>query len=142
MGCDWYSIFCVYGYNIIIPKGINYHKYLLKLQDLDIKQPFGIESLISDFHSRLEGCDMDDISYLDKYANIVLGFIPSDDLNETLNMANQLKEYITDNPDFKDIQFSEKPGFYSGDTWDYTTYIEDESDEDEEDESEDEDDNN
>ncbi len=130
MGADWYSIFCLYGYEITIPKDIYYHKYLLKVYDLDIDAPFTIKSIISDFHSRLEGASKYDIDGLNEYATIVLGFNPSSDLNKTVELANKLKDYITNNPILKNITFEEQPRFFYGKEWDYTYLMDYDNDED------------
>jgi hypothetical protein len=134
MGADWYYCFSFFGYNIQVPQGITYRKFVKKLcgPGSIVKEPFMITALLPEFHSRMEGAD--ELSYLDHCANIVIGFYPSGDLNKMVELNKDLSEYITDNPLFEGITISSTPEFYSGINWfdNVVDYESDESDESEE----------
>jgi hypothetical protein len=147
MGADWYFCFAFFGYKIQVPEGTTYRKFVKQMWGLAelVNVPFIITSLLPQFHSRMEGMDSDELSSLDDSANIVIGFYPSTDLDNMVELKRELFEYITDNPIFKGIDINSTPDFYSGINWfdtvdadsdDDSEYEPGESDEEESDEEE------
>jgi len=136
MGADWYEPYIIYGYIIGVPENKSYRKFIIKLNDLNtlVENPFSINGLLPSFHSRMEGRDNND---LDDFAVIVIGFKPSDNLEENVELGKKLAEYVKDTPILSGFIISQKPKFYTGIVWDYDGFVD--SDEEDEDEDEDED---
>jgi len=144
MGADHYTTFTFFGYIIQIPTDTTYRKYGGKLYGLNgvIGDSFEITGMLSEFHSRMEGASYEEIKELDDDAQLIIGFCPSADLTILVDKAAQLSEYITDNPIFEGIKFSEKPKFISGIDWfqDIESYEDEDEDNDDDDDDEDDDD--
>jgi hypothetical protein len=86
MGADWYYPIAVYGYEIIIPKGVDIREYLCGLSDCP---PFKIHYMLTSAHSRMEGGDPEE--YAKNYGFAVLGFEVGT-LTGILEQADALKE--------------------------------------------------
>jgi hypothetical protein len=133
---DWYYTVSFFGYEITIPDDTTYRKFCRELYGYEgcLQPPFEITGIISEFNSLL------DASSLNDKAKIVIGFKPSNDINETLELSKQLAEYIVDNPIFEGLIFSDKPQFFSGIDWysNIEMYDDDTSDTSDESEAEDE----
>ncbi len=143
MGADWYAPFAVFGYNIRIPDGKSFQKYVSKYISLNYTiEKFGFYPILCEFHSRMEG---DDNSDLDDYANFVFGFILGSDMKKNMELEGELKGFLNQSSYLIGIDFDKTPNVFCGINWDCTYRIkdDDESDSDEGegecDESEDED---
>jgi hypothetical protein len=135
MGGDWYTSLVYYGMAIDVPDGENYRLFVsnaYKLQPF-LDDQFHIVSLLSDFHSRMEGSDCED---LDSGAVLLIGFVPSNNLEETARLGAELNRYVKDNPVLEGYDVMGDSKFFSGILWDELRWgeIEDEE-EDEESES-------
>jgi hypothetical protein len=141
MGADWYEPYIIYGYIIGVPENKSYRKFIIKLNDLNtlVENPFSINGLLPTFHSRMEGRDNND---LDDYAVIVIGFTPSDNLEENVELGKKLAEYVKDTPILSGFVISEKPKFYTGIVWDYDGFVDSDEEDDDEDDDEDSEDGN
>jgi hypothetical protein len=141
MGGDWYDIVTYYGIVIDVPGGEDYRKFVSKAYKLQpfIQEGFEIVSLLSRFHSRMEG---DDCKDLDGLAVLFIGFKPSSNLDDLAKRAVELGMYVKDNIVFEGYDIMDGGQFFSGIKWDEDVWgvIEDDEDDDSEVESEEEDD--
>jgi len=117
MGADWYFTEIIFGYKIKVPTTETYRKFMKKLKELEenIPPPFKIMGILANFHNRMqleyEMCEMD------SEVDIVLGFIPPNNLDELGKISNDLKKFTLDNSIFKGIEISESPQFFCGIDW-------------------------
>ena len=141
MGADWYTCLTYYGYSIKVPDGINYRKFVNDLMKINefLQEPYKITGLLQSFHSRMEYASDSELSEMDDYANIIIGFEPPSDLEHLTHSINELKEYVTDNHYLMGLEIAETAKFYSGIEWFVDRYYEDESSDDEDDDEEDDD---
>jgi len=141
MGADWYEPYIIYGYIIGVPENKSYRKFIIKLNDLNtlVENPFSINGLLPSFHSRMEYGNNDD---LDDFAVIVIGFTPSNNLEENVELGKKLAEYVKDTPILSGFVISEKPKFYTGIVWDYDGFVDSDEEDDDEDDDEDSEDGN
>lgn len=140
MGADWYSTLIYFGYAISIPRHKSYRKFVGKLYGLNgiIQKPFEITGVLSDFHSRMEYASSQELAELDDSAQILIGFTPPSDIDEFVKLANDLKEFVSDNSILEGLDIETKPQFFSGIDWfDSIDIEEDDSKEDEESDDED-----
>ncbi len=138
MGGDWYTSLVYYGMTIDVPGGENYRRFVsnaYKLQPF-LDEPFHIVSLLPDFHSRMEGSDCED---LDSGAVLFIGFVPSNNLEETARLGAELDRYVRDNPVLEGYDVIGSGQFFSGILWDELRWgeIEDEEEDEESDSSSD-----
>ena len=124
---------------IDVPGGENYRRFVSNVYKLQpfLDEPFQIVSLLPNFHSRMEGSDCED---LDSGAVLLIGFVPSNNLEETVRLGAKLESYVRDNPVLEGYDVVGCGQFFGGILWDESRWgeIEDEdeeADEDEEDES-------
>jgi len=61
--------------------------------------------------------DETDNRYLDRFASVVIGFVPDADLERTGSLAKELSEYVVDNPVFQGFDIGVAPRFFSGIEW-------------------------
>jgi hypothetical protein len=118
MGHNWYKPFTIYGYQFIVPQGLNYGKFIQGLNKLkeDLKAPFKICSILIEFYDYREYCDEDRNDTLSMFTVPVIGFNPDNSLEKTSELARELKEYII-SPLFKDYIIVDGGEFYSGIEW-------------------------
>jgi hypothetical protein len=134
MGGDWYTTMIYYGMVIDVPGGENYRRFVsnaYKLQPF-LDEPFKIVSLLPNFHSRMEGSECED---LDSGAVLLIGFVPSNNLEETVRLSAELDRYVRDNPVLEGYDVVGCGQFFGGILWDETQWGEIEDDEEEESES-------
>jgi hypothetical protein len=136
MGADWYHPFTIFGYLLVVPQGTTYAKFVNTIWGLNgaLKEPFEIVGILNSFHSRMEGCGPHDIEEFNDNAIIVLGFRPSNDIQKTLALGQELAEYIIDNPILDGIDIAKNAGFYTGIDWTLHIELEEESDDEEDEE--------
>jgi hypothetical protein len=141
MGADFYFPFTIFGYKIQIPSYTTYAKYVNTIWGLNgaLTEPFEIIGILPTLHSRMECADYEEYKQLNKNACLIIGFKPSNDLEQTLSWGKLLAEYITDNPILDGIDIDMAPQFYSGINW--TNHIEMGDDSDSDNDSDDDDDN-
>lgn len=72
--------------------------------------------ILSEFHSRMEFDETNNL-YLDRFASVVVGFVPDADLERTGALAKELSEYLADNPVFQGFDIGAVPRFFSGIEW-------------------------
>ena len=118
MGADWYVIRTLYGYAFDISSYPSYRSIVSTLYQLQpfVATPFQIMGILSEFHSRME-FDETDNRYLDRFASVVIGFVPDADLERTVLLAKELSEYVVDNPVFQGFDIGVAPRFFSGIEW-------------------------
>jgi hypothetical protein len=139
MGADWYSCFSFFGYEIKVPEGTTYRKFVNKLFGIEsiLEKPFSIMGLLSEFHSRMEYASDNELQELDESAYLIIGFYPTNDFKEMATLAEKLSEYITDNPILEGLTIEKKAEFYSGIDWFSHIECEDDSDSDTDDDDDD-----
>ena len=141
MRCNVYTCLTFYGYEIEVPKNISYKKFVdkLLLPSARLRMPFTITGLLPEVLGKMEFLSKDDLLWFDDDVNVLIGFTPDDDLNKTLELANELSKIITDNRIVEGLKISKTPKFYSGVEW-FDRYIgsDNEDDDDEEDDEEEE----
>ena len=142
MGADWYYCFTLFGYEIKLPSGITYPKFVNELMKINefLQEPFKITGILSSFHSRMEGSSFEELSELDDGAIIIIGFKPPSNLEYLTHLINELKDYVTDNHYLMGLEISETPEFYSGIKWFERYYDYESSDEEDDEDDEDDDD--
>ena len=94
-----------FGYEVEIPSTkLSIEETILEWYDMNevIPSPFRVCSLVS-------AEDRQD-------ARIIIGF-PVGSLEEVMEMADELKDWMRDNPLFYDIDYNRVPGFYGGFEW-------------------------
>lgn len=139
MGADWYTCLTYYGYSIKVPDSINYRKFVNDLMKINefLQEPYKITGILQSFHSRMEYASDSELSEMDDYATIIVGFKPSSKLEDFTHEVNELKDYVTDNHYFMGLEIAETAAFYSGIEWfdRYYEYVssDDDSEEDEDD---------
>ena len=118
MGADWYVIRTLYGCPFDISSYPSYRSIVQTLYQLQpfVAPPFQIMGILSEFHSRMEFDEADNL-YLDRFASIVIGFVPDADLERTVRLAKELSEYVIDNPVFEGFDIATVPRFVSGIEW-------------------------
>ena len=116
MGADWYFIQGFYGYEICVPNDSSFKETVQLLADLSniIDQSFVIVAVLSEFYSRVDDMDVEELKEMYEHSSFIIGFRTINELNKIVENANALKEYITDNPIFTGIEFVENPGFFCG----------------------------
>jgi len=94
----------IYGYQITVPE----------IDSLDF-----IDDMISINDTLVEPIQIYCITYSpsDNDVQIILGFIPENDLSRIMFHVDALREFIMDNPMFDSIHMTEKPAFYAGWIW-------------------------
>ena len=125
MGADWYIPFVLFGVAVKIPSGKTFSSFLSKISSLPLETPFQVSGILFEFHSRMEGMRESDYDSMSDSANIVIGFTPSKDMMENVELANKLKEILESEP-FNMYSFSESR-FHTGIVWEgnpYDTYEE------------------
>jgi hypothetical protein len=131
MGGDWYNIVTYYGLVIDVPDDEDYRVFVSRAYKLQpfLDDEFKIVSLLTRFHSRMEG---DECKDLDGMAVLFIGFKPSGNFDELARRAAQLETYVKDNIVFEGYDVMGGGQFFSGIKWDEDIWgmIEDE-DEDE-----------
>jgi hypothetical protein len=116
----WFNIVNLYGYRFKYDN-MNEFIYSNKYKEISelvkkVRQPFQIQSIILNYDSFINNLwDMENEETINKQAVIVIGFHPSDNLEETMKMANDLKEYVKLLTEKFDI--NPNPGFQSGAEW-------------------------
>lgn len=133
MGADWYEPYIIFGYEITVPAGKSYRKFITQMRDLNtlIESPFTIDGILTNFHSRMEGGNCKE---LDDYAVVVVGFQPLNDLEATLTLAKRLADYVKETTLLDGFTISSKPKFYTGIAWNYDGYVASDDEEETEDE--------
>lgn len=128
MGADWYVIRTLYGYAFDLSSYPSYRALVRLLYQLQpfVASPFQIIGILSEFHSRMEFDETDNV-YLDRFASVLVGFVPDVDLERTATLAKELSEYIVDNPIFEGFDIVMTPRFFSGIEW-YPNEIEESED--------------
>ena len=118
MGADWYVIRTLYGYAFDLSSYPSYRAIVSTLYQLQsfVATPFQIMGILSEFHSRMEFDETDNL-YLDRFASVVVGFVPDADLERTGALAKELSEYLADNPVFQGFDIGAVPRFFSGIEW-------------------------
>jgi hypothetical protein len=114
MGADWYFIQGFYGYEIkITPSSFkDIVKVLINLQGI-IDDRLEYAAILSEFHSRMEGMDENELKDMYEHSSLIIGFKTVDDLSKMIELADYLKEYIKNIP-FFELEFYENPGFFYG----------------------------
>lgn len=143
MGADWYASIIIYGYEFDIPPDRTYRKFIRDVYQLQglLEEPFVINGVLEEFHSRMEG-DVDDNKDLDDMAKVIIGFNPTS-LESAVELGKALANYIIDNPIFEGYDIVGDAKFHSGIEWCPEPDDDDTSDsssDSEEDDSEDDDD--
>lgn len=94
----------IYGYQITVPE----------IDSLDF-----IDDMISINDTLVEPIQIYCITHSpsDNDVQIILGFIPENDLSRIMFHVDALREFIMDNPMFDSIHMTEKPAFYAGWIW-------------------------
>jgi hypothetical protein len=108
MGANWYNAITVYGYSY---NGSDIKKASKNLY-FPPNCPITGFGLLKMFNDRI---GMIDEKELDEEASLVVGFIPSDDLNETLRMGKDLEEFMKTIPNRN--EFKSVPRFHTGLSW-------------------------
>lgn len=114
MGADWYFPFVIYGHAFTLSSSYRHTLHQLHQLEEFIIPPFSIFGILSSFHSRMEFTNP---SEMDDSATIVIGFTPDNDLQKTLATANELHEYITNNPIFLGFDIQPTSQFFTGIEW-------------------------
>ena len=120
MGADWYSPFILFGSAISIPSGKTFASFLYKLLSLSLEKPFQIRGMLSQFHSRMEGMSEEDYESMSESAEIVIGFMPSNDMMVNCDRIATLKELMSSAP-LNKYSFS-VPTFRTGISWEGNPY--------------------
>ena len=109
----------LYGYEITIPL-TSVSSFIYDMHDINdiMEKPFQIQCIRSFISNQLQ---------------LIIGFVPNDDLSDIYTISKRLHSFINDNPMFDDLDISVRPSFYSGLEW-----MPDSDDEEEEDEDADE----
>jgi hypothetical protein len=117
MGADWYYPEIWYGYTFVSPTTQSYRSFLSSIYPLRefVAAPFQIKSLLGSFHSRME-FDESGGRELDGLATAMIGFQPSNNLEQTLVWAKELADYVQ-SPIFMGLEFHSEPGFVTGIEW-------------------------
>jgi hypothetical protein len=123
-----YTPFVFFGYEIQLPPDMNVHQSIPMMYDLNgmIPTPFEIKSILPTFYPLMNE---------EEYARIIIGFCP-EELDDTVEQANSLAEFIQDNPIFDGMDIGHAPQFYCGIEWCPESESESESDESDDSESE------
>jgi hypothetical protein len=129
MGADWYMPFVLFGSSISIPSDKTFNRILSKLSSLPLEKPFQICGMLPEFHSRMEGMHESEYDSMSEYANIIIGFSPSDDMMVNIDLAAKLKD-IMDSEPFNKYTFAE-PRFHTGIDWEGNPYEDSEESEEE-----------
>lgn len=116
MGADWYSTFVVFGCSVTIPKDKSYTQVFNKLSNIDMEEPFHVYSMLSEFHSRMEGMTDDERDSMTEYAEIVIGFVPSKNMATNCELSEKLKAYLAECEALQKYSFGD-PKFHTGIDW-------------------------
>ena len=106
---DWYHINTYYGYRVSISEGYSYKEFIHILNGLNsiMDEPFQFKTIIKSLH-----LDNELKEILDSNSTIIIGFDVND--IDNLELADTLKEYVTDNPLLSGIDISKHLRFHSG----------------------------
>ena len=104
-----YTPFVYFGYEIQLPSDMNVHQSIPMMYDLNgmVPTPFEIKSILPTFYPLMNE---------EEYARIIIGFSP-EELDDTVEHANSLAEFIQDNPIFDGMDIAHAPQFYCGIEW-------------------------
>jgi len=118
MCADWYTPLTLYGYSFAIPNDVPYRTTVKTLLDISVfvTPPFTILGLLPTFHSRLE-FDEHHNRNLDHLGIVVIGFKPDPVLERTMTLANELSEYVRENPVLTGFDIVLEPNFFTGIPW-------------------------
>jgi len=136
MSCEWYKPSVYYGMVIGVPVGENYRRFVSNVYKLQpfLDESFRVVSLLPKFHSRMEG---DECEELDDTAVLLIGFVPSNDLEENAMLGAKLGMYVRDNPVLEGYDVVGCGQFFCGILWDEQRWGEIEEEDEDEDEDED-----
>lgn len=119
MGADWYFIQGFYGYEVCIFD--NDKSFTKTIEDLkcfadNITDEYEIAAILSEFHSRMEGCDEEELKEMYKHSSIIIGFKTNNNLSEMMERAKELRQYIMETPffEFKYSELAKNPELFFG----------------------------
>ena len=101
----------IYGYQIIVPdeEPLEFIHDILSINDT-LVEPIQVHCITPS----LAMSGLNDVQ-------VIIGFIPDNDLSRNMIHLDSLREFIMDNPMFDGIDMNEKPEFYAGYKWTYDT---------------------
>jgi len=104
-----YTPFVFFGYEIQLPSDMNVHQSIPMMYDLNgmVPTPFEIKSILPTFYPLMNE---------EEYARVIIGFCP-EELDDTVDQANTLAEFVQDNPIFDGMDMAHVPQFYCGIEW-------------------------
>jgi hypothetical protein len=104
-----YTPFVFFGYEIQLPPDMDLCRSIPMMYDLNgmIRSPFEIKSILSTFYPLMNE---------EEYARVVIGFIP-EEIRDTIDLSNELAEFVQDNPLFDGLEIANVPLFHCGIEW-------------------------
>ena len=104
-----YTPFVFFGYEIQLPFDTNINQSIPMMYDLNgmIPTPFEIKSILPTFYPLMNE---------EEYARVIIGFCP-EELDDTVEQANALAEFVQDNPIFDGMDIAHTAQFYCGIEW-------------------------
>jgi hypothetical protein len=114
MGADWYIPSTFYGYQIQVREEELLTRFIYDAYQIEVPKEFEIRNILTEFHSRMEGADNDE---LDELSTLVIGFTPDKDLEKTIELSRKLEKYIDEFTQLHGFTLNEFPEFYSGIEW-------------------------
>lgn len=130
---DWYQVKTFYGYKVSNSDDYTYNEFINILDGLNsiLEEPFQFKIIIDALY-----LDIDLKEIFDNNFTTIIGF--NIDNTDMLYLADNLNDYVTDNPILKGIDLSNTSQIYSGIDWfnnikenDYKTDDDDDEDDDE-----------
>jgi hypothetical protein len=97
----------IYGYNIIVPdeEPLQFIHDIISINDT-LVEPIQVHCITPS----LAMSGLNDVQ-------VIIGFIPDNNLSRNMIHLDALREFIMDNPMFDGIDMNEKPEFYTGYKW-------------------------
>jgi hypothetical protein len=114
MGADWYAPFTIYGYEIQVQDGDDLTKFIYDTYQIELPKEFEIRNILSEFHSRMEGSDNEELNEL---STLIIGFEPDKDLEKTIELSKKLENYLYEFNQLHGFVLNEFPEFYTGIEW-------------------------
>lgn len=123
MASTLHPVVTYYGVQIKIPLGVNYRKFVdkaYKLRSLLDSDKYNVEnykmvSLMPYINLHMDKKDMEEY---DNMAVLIIGFIPTNFLEDLDKCQESLEDYVHDNPIFEGYHFKRYGKFFSGIVWD------------------------
>lgn len=120
MNANWYFTTSIYGYEIIIPdEYMTYvnNMYNMVYNKIKLEKPFIIQSILSDFHSNIDGMDDTDLEELDIGAVLVIGFCVQNDMRKNVTLFDELNSLLPHLKVLYEFDTKSRPGIFSGIEW-------------------------